>query len=79
MVIKNSSYNLLECNSHIWDNKIAFSTKEVSLMLGVPTSTITKLCKEGKIKVFKVGRHYRISRVDLCRYIESQKDATILI
>lgn len=76
MLIKN---NILECNSHIWNDKVAFSTKEVSIMLGVPISTISKLCKEGKIKVFKVGRHYRILRVDLCQFIEAQKDAAIII
>ena len=70
---------LFETNNHVWDNKIAFSIKDVSIMLDIPTSTLAKLCREGNIKTFKIGRHYRISRIDLYNYIEKQKDLSIIL
>lgn len=70
---------MFETNSHIWDNKIAFSVKDVSEMLGLPISTLSHMCKKGDIKTFKVGRHYRIARVDLYNFIERQKDMSIVI
>lgn len=70
---------MFETNSHIWDNKIAFSVKDVSEMLGLPISTLSQMCQRGDIKTFRVGRHYRIARVDLYNYIEQQKDASIIL
>ncbi len=70
---------MLETNSHIWDNKIAFSVEELHIMLGIPRATLCKLCREGEIKTFKIGRHYRIARADLYAYIERQKDMSIVL
>ena len=36
-------------------------------MLGVPYSTVTRLCRDGVIPAVKVGRHWRIVRDRLCR------------
>lgn len=82
MIKKNETIKInemLETNSHKWDNQIAFSLKDIHEMLDIPLSTIQYLCKEGHIKVFKVGRHYRVTRVDLFRYIEGQKDKCIIL
>lgn len=66
-------------NSNLWDNRIAFSIQDVSCMLDIPISTLSKLCREGHIKTFKIGRHYRILRQDLYDYIQEQKDMSIII
>lgn len=80
MIKTNKEINkMFETNSHIWDNKIAFTIKDVSTMLDIPTSTLAKLCREGTIKAFKIGRHYRIARIDLYEYIERQKDLSIIL
>ena len=44
-------------HSERWNDMIAFSPKDIAIMLNMPTSTITKLCREGSLKTFKVGRH----------------------
>lgn len=31
-------------NNNRWDSQIAFSPKDVSIMLNIPLSTITKMC-----------------------------------
>jgi excisionase family DNA binding protein len=35
---------------------------EVSEWLRIPRSTVYKLCKEGRIPVVKIGKHWRFSR-----------------
>lgn len=70
---------LFTTRSNRWDKQIAFSPKEVSIMLNIPLSSITKLCRERKLVVFKVGRHYRIRRADLFNYIEEQIDNCIIL
>ena len=56
-----------------WNKQIAFSPKDISEMLNLPLSSITKYMREDKIKVFKVGRHYRVTRLDLYRFIENNE------
>lgn len=62
-----------------YEGIIAFSCKEVSKMLQIPLSTISLYCKEGKIPCFKVGRHYRIAKVDLIKFIDEAKDSCIVL
>lgn len=61
-----------------WDKQIAFSPKDISEMLNLPLSSITKYMREDKIKVFKVGRHYRVTRLDLYHFIENSACIHIL-
>ena len=34
---------------------------------------------KGRLKVFKVGRHYRVSRLDLYEFTEEMKDDSIVL
>ena len=42
-------------------------------MFNIPLSTITKKIKEGAIECFKVGRHYRVSRLSLYKFIKNNE------
>lgn len=64
---------LFKSNSGLWDKQIAFSPKDISAMLHIPLSTISKKIKEGAIECFKVGRHYRVSRLALYRFIQDNE------
>ena len=35
--------------------------------MGIPYTTVTKLCRDGVLPAVKVGRHWRINRDKLCR------------
>lgn len=62
-----------------WEDRLAFSCEDIHNMLGVPLFTIHDLCRKGKLKCYKVGRHHRISREALFEFIEEQKDESIII
>ena len=51
------------------DKRIAFSSKDVATMLNLPLSTVAKYLRQGKIKTYKIGIHYRILRKDLYRHL----------
>ena len=78
-MFNNDIDRMFDTMSGEWNKRIAFSPKEVSEMLGIPVSTIAQYCREGKLKVFKVGRHYRIARADLYYFIENSKDKCLII
>lgn len=48
---------------------------EMSKALGISTKTGYKLIKEGKIKSMKVGRSYRIAKVNLLSYLKVTANA----
>ena len=56
-----------------WDKQIAFSPKDIAAMFNIPLSTIIKKIKEGAIECFKVGRHYRVSRLSLYKFIKNNE------
>ncbi len=66
-------------NNSRWDSQIAFSPKDVAIMLNIPLSTITKMCRDRELEAFKIGRHYRIKRKDIFKYIEKKIDESIII
>lgn len=47
--------------------------KEVSDLLRVSTQTVLRWIKEGKLPAYKVGRAWRISKVDLDRWLNQQR------
>ncbi len=71
--------SLLATRSNKWDNRITFTPKEISEMLGLPRSTITKLYQEGELKVCKTGRHYLITRLALFDFLSRIEDNGILL
>lgn len=59
--------------SGAWDKAIAFSPKDVAIMLHIPLSSVLKYMREGVLKTFKVGRHYRVTRLSLYRFVEDNE------
>ena len=69
---------LYSSKSGKWDKVIAFSAKDISTMLNIPLSSVTRYMREGKLKTFKVGRHYRVTRLSLYRFIENHECVRVL-
>ena len=46
----------------------AFSLKEAARLLGCHRETLRRLIKRGRLRARKVGRDYRVSRIDLEEY-----------
>jgi excisionase family DNA binding protein len=49
------------------------NVKEVSEYLGITKITLYSWIKEGKLKAFKFGRSWRISKTDLDEFINHYK------
>ena len=47
----------------------ALSLKDLSKMFGVSTKQASKLIHEGKIDTVKIGREYRIAKVNAIRFL----------
>lgn len=69
---------LYSSKSGKWDKAIAFSAKDIATMLNLPLSSVTRYMREGKLKTFKVGRHYRVTRLSLYRFIENHECIRVL-
>ena len=44
--------------------------KQVSVILGVSTKTVYRLLRENTIKSLKVGREFRIPKVNVMKYVK---------
>jgi len=44
--------------------------KQVSVILGVSTKTVYRLLRENAIKSLKVGREFRIPKVNVMKYVK---------
>lgn len=49
------------------------TVNEVAEYLKISEVTTYKLVQEGKIPAFKIGRHWRVKRIDLEEFIEKLK------
>ncbi len=49
------------------------STEDVQAILHVGKSAVYTLCKEQKLKSFKIGRTWKIPKTSVCEYIESER------
>ena len=49
----------------------AFSLKEVADILGVHPETIRRAVKAGKLKAAKIGKDYRIGKIELERFFQA--------
>lgn len=47
----------------------ALSTEEVAALLRVHLNTVKKLITEGTLPAHKIGRAYRVNKIDLMRYM----------
>ena len=51
------------------------SIEEVAEIFGLEYKTVYRLVKSGEIPSARIGRVFRVSKVDLAAYIEQQKEA----
>lgn len=72
-MIENELNKFYSSKSGEWDKMIAFSAKDIATMLHLPLSSVLKYMREGKLHTFKVGRHYRVTRLSLYRFIEDHE------
>lgn len=52
------------------------SLEEVADMLGVTYQLIYRLVRAGELPAVRLGKLYRVSRSDLAKYLESNKNST---
>lgn len=60
-----------------WDKRIAFSPKDIAEMLHLPLSTVSQILREGHMETYRIGRHYRVSRQSLYKYLQDNLDVVI--
>jgi excisionase family DNA binding protein len=46
------------------------NVKQVSVLLGVSTKTVYKLLREGALASLKVGREFKIPKVNVLKYVK---------
>jgi excisionase family DNA binding protein len=51
------------------------TVKDAASWLQMNEQTIKKLCREGKIPCFKIGKNWRFDREELSEWVKSQKCA----
>ena len=54
----------------------ALTLTEFANMLGISTKLASKLIKNGAVEAIKVGREYRIAKVNAIRYLMGAKSTT---
>lgn len=65
--------SFLNTPSGVWDTRVAFSPKDIAEMLHLPLSSVSKFLREGQIETYRIGRHYRVSRQALYRFLQDNR------
>lgn len=52
--------------------------KDVSIALGIPESSVRELCRTGRLRAFKVGSLWKIPKIWLIEFIESNASSQSL-
>ena len=60
-------------SANLAEEQSFLTPKEVSDLLRVSTQTVLRWIKEGKLPAYKVGRVWRISKVDLDKWLNQQR------
>ena len=55
------------------------TAEEVAIYLRVSKTTICRWCKDGKLKAFRIGRGWRVQRIDLESHIRQSVAVTNLL
>ena len=50
------------------------SQQDLAKLLGIHVNTVMRWRKRGQIRAFKVGRHWRISKDDVIRFLEQHSN-----
>ncbi len=50
--------------------QVLLSAEEVAEHFGVTMTTVYRWCKEGRIPCLKIGKHWRVRREELVRFLE---------
>ena len=57
----------------------ALSLKDLSQMFGVSTKQASKLIHDGKIAAVKVGREYRIAKINAIKFLMGKEQKTCVV
>lgn len=57
-------FDMMEANMY----PETYTVKEAAEILKIAAYEVRKYCREGSIKAYKMGRNYRISRVELANF-----------
>ena len=53
---------------------LTLTKEEASAALNVPVDTLLNLTRTGQLRSVQIGKHKRWLMVDLCEYVESQRN-----
>ena len=57
----------------------ALSLKDLSKMFGVSTKQVSKLIHDGKIDAVKIGREYRIAKINAIKFLMGKEQKTCVV
>ena len=57
----------------------ALSLKDLSQMFGVSTKQASKLIHDGKINAVKIGREYRIAKINAIKFLMGKEQKTCVV
>ena len=57
----------------------ALSLKDLSQMFGVSTKQASKLIHDGKIDAVKIGREYRIAKINAIKFLMGKEQKTCVV
>ena len=57
----------------------ALSLKDLSKMFGVSTKQASKLIHDGKIDAVKIGREYRIAKINAIKFLMGKEQKTCVV
>jgi excisionase family DNA binding protein len=77
-MIKKEIDRMFDCISDRWKDQIVFSPDDISIMLNYPKQSVNKLCREGRLEAFKIGKQYRVTRESLYKFIKQCIEDTII-
>ena len=63
----------LKVRPHFEDLNDYLTIDEVAAYLPVPQSTISQVCREGRLPAMKIGKRWIVDKQDVRRWMEKQK------
>ena len=57
----------------------ALSLKDLSQMFGISTKQASKIIRDGKIDAVKIGREYRIAKINAIKFLMGKEQKTCVV
>jgi hypothetical protein len=52
------------------------NTRSIAAWLGIPPARVARLCRDGELPTFRIGKHHAARKSTLLKSIEAQEGAT---